>query len=356
LLDRAVVANTFLTPEWLLSWWQAYLPSASLCAITVRHEGTLVGLAPMMVQAERYSAIAVRCLRFMGDGTHESDHLGFVVDATLENPVHRILLDELLHLPWDRAVLANVPADSPLARLLPAWAESNRLLSATTHSPCPVRTIPASFDALLASMPSRFRTAIRSTRRKLSASHHVEFGLHEDPGQFDVALQTLFQNHESRWQGKGQTGVFVNPKRREFYRLLTQRLHEAGALRFFYLKLDGRVVAQEYCFAHGRTVYLLQEGFDFALAAQNIGNALRSFVFEYLIEQNYHAYDFLAGATRHKMNWSEAAPDDVTVTVHRRTPRGLLAHHGPRAVERGKDLLRPIRDRLRRAPREREAK
>jgi CelD/BcsL family acetyltransferase involved in cellulose biosynthesis len=196
-------------------------------------------------------------------------------------------------------------------------------------------------------LPSRFRTSIRSTRRKLEAAHHVEFGLHDDPARFDAALQALFDNHESRWRAKGQGGVFRNPRRREFYRTLTRRLHERGALRFFYLKLDGRIVAQEYCFAHGRTVYLLQEGFDFALAASNVGNALRSHVFEYLIEQGYEAYDFLAGTSRHKRNWSDDEPADVTFRIARRSLRGRWAHHGPLAVARAKEILRPLRDRLR---------
>jgi CelD/BcsL family acetyltransferase involved in cellulose biosynthesis len=206
--------------------------------------------------------------------------------------------------------------------------------------------VPESFEALLASLPSRFRTSIRSTRRKLAGANEVEFGLHDDPAEFGAALQALFDNHESRWRAKGQSGVFVKPQRREFYSILTRRLHERGALRFFYLKLDGRIVAQEYCFAHGRTVYLLQEGFDFALAQQNIGNALRSHVFEYLIEHRYAAYDFLAGVSRHKQNWSDSMPNDVTFTIARPTMKGRLAHYAPRLIERAKDGLRPLRDRI----------
>jgi CelD/BcsL family acetyltransferase involved in cellulose biosynthesis len=93
-------------------------------------------------------------------------------------------------------------------------------------------------------------------------------------------------------------------------------------------------------------VYLLQEGFDFALAQQNIGNALRSHVFEYLIEHRYEAYDFLAGVSRHKQNWSDSMPNDVTFAIARPTMKGRLAHFAPKLVEAAKDRLRPLRDRL----------
>jgi len=338
--------STFLTPEWQLAWWEAYQPNATLKAVCAFRGDELVGLAPMMIKAEKRLGLPLRALRFIGDGTSESDHLDFILRPQDSEALRDALLDTLASLPWDMAVFSNLPESSATLDGVRHWATRNRFYVEDRSSPCPIRPIPESFDALLASMPSRFRTAIRSTRRKLNAAHEVEFGLHEDPAEFETALQTLFANHESRWQAKGESGVFVNPRRRDFYRILTPRLFAAGNLRFFYLKLDGRIVAQEYCFQQSGTVYLLQEGFDYALAKENIGNALRSYVFEYLIEHKYRAYDFLAGMTRHKMNWSESAPDDVTITLYRPSLRGRAACYGPRVLERGKDMLRPIRDRL----------
>lgn len=347
LLERSPDANTFLSPAWLLSWWQAYAPDARLQSIAVRRADELVGLAPLMSVRERCHGVPLDCLRFMGDGTFESDHQGFVTVAQDARQVQHALLEHLRQLPWHTAVLANVPESSLLAGSIRDWCAEHRYLVEATSTPCPRRRIPESYDALLASLPSRFRTSIRATRRKLEAAHCVEFGLHDEPAEFDAALQSLFDNHESRWRAKGQGGVFRNPRRREFYRMLTRRLHDQGTLRFFYLKLDGRIVAQEYCFAHGRTVYLLQEGFDFALAASNVGNALRSHVFEHLIVQRYAVYDFLGGTSRHKRNWSDTEPADLTFRIARRSLRGRWAHFAPRAVARAKESLRPLRDRLR---------
>ncbi len=348
LVERAAHASTFLTPEWLLSWWEAYQPPAQLHIMTVRRGEELVGVAPLMIVREKRLAIPVRCLRFIGDGSSETDHMDFVLREDLQDPVRAALLDAMGSLPWDLAVLSNIPERSASVSQLTAWAQRRRYRWEESPAACPVRSLPDSFEALLATMPSRFRTSVRSTRRKLSAAHRVEFGLHEDPAGFPDALNTLFVNHESRWRARGQSGVFVNDRRRDFYRRLTQRLHERGALRFFFLRLDGRIVAQEYCFAHDGVVYLLQEGFDFELSRDNIGNALRACVFEYLISQRYRAYDFLAGLSRHKLNWADATPNDVTVTIGRSNLRGRLGFQAPRTFEALKDRLRPLRDRLRR--------
>lgn len=343
LLATSSRANTFLTPEWLLSWWGGYEPAAQLQCLTAAARGQLVGIAPMMLSIERRHGLPVRCLRFMGDGTFETDHMGFITTDTGGAAIQRALLDELLRLDWDIAEFAQVPESSSLIRTLHEWCGSHRLMFHTQAAACPVRHVPDSFDALLASMPSRFRTTIRSTRRKLAAAYTVEFGLHAATTEFGVALQTLFDNHESRWRAKGQSGVFVNPKRRKFYELLTRSLHERGALRFFYLKLDGRIVAQEYCFAYGRTVYLLQEGFDYEMAHLNLGNALRSYVFEYLIENKYENYDFLGGLSRHKQTWSDSAPNDLSLSITRPVLKGRYIHHAPVAIERVKSVLRPLK-------------
>ncbi len=346
LLATAEAANTFLTPEWIVPWWKAYQPKADLRVLVVREDNEVVGLAPMMVQHERRYGLNVRCLRFIGDGTFESDHLDFLVRAPDAARIHASAR-WAAQCEWDVAELANIPEGSRLAASLPDWCQRNGFLFETANAPCPIRQVPASFDELLASLPSRFRTSIRSTRKKLAAAYRVEFGQHDQPDELEPALETLFENHESRWRSKGQGGVFLNPRRRDFYRQLTRKLHEVGNLRFFYLKLDDRIVAQEYCFAHGKTVYLLQEGFAFELASLNLGNALRSYVFEYLIERGYHAYDFLAGISRHKQNWSDAVPNDITFKISRPTIKGRLLFSAPRWIEAAKSRIRPLRNRLR---------
>lgn len=346
LVERAANASTFLTPEWLLSWWEAYQPDARLQILAAWREDELIGVAPLMIMREKRLGMPVHCLRFVGDGSSETDHTDFVLRVEEADPVRSALLEAMDALPWDLTVLSNVPEQSASLPQFMNWARQRGYRFEERSAACPMRNLPDTYEALLASMPARFRTSVRSTRRKLAAEHRLEFGLHEDPAGFPEALNTLFVNHESRWRARGQSGVFVNEKRRDFYQRLTPRLHALGALRFFFLRLDDRIAAQEYCFAHDGVVYLLQEGFDFDLARKNIGNALRAHVFEYLIAHRYRTYDFLAGVSRHKLNWADSTPNDVTLTIARKSLRGWLGFQGPRTVEFVKDRLRPLRDRL----------
>ena len=167
----------------------------------------------------------------------------------------------------------------------------------------------------------------------------MEFGQVRHKEELLPALDALYKNHASRWQAKGEEGVFVSVRKRAFYEELSQRLLDAGTLRFFHLKVDDCIVAQQFCFEHDGTVYLLQEGFDHDFAKQNVGNVLRAMVFERLIAERVRTYDFLAGVSRHKQSWSDSVPNDLVVRAFRRNLLGRLAH-GFASIRR--NLSRPI--------------
>ena len=346
LLAEAVDANVFMSHEWLFAWWTAYQPDAELAIVVVEDGGRVRGIAPLMIQTVARGGIRARWLRFIGDGTGETDHINLLTPVSGRAQVLQALLRAIAAIDWDVAEFNQLPEASANTQDLLRWIEGSGLQCTVSSSPCPIRRLPASHEALLSSLPSRLRTSLRSSTRKLREGHSLEFGRHQDPEELDGALRTFFENHESRWQGKGKPGAFSNPRRQRFYEQLTPRLLERGWLRFFFLKLDGRPVAQQYCFALDGTVMLLQEGFDFSRAQDNVGNVLRSLVFEHLIQSGAVCYDFLAGSSRHKQSWSDGTVNDLQIRCARGSLRGWLFFSVPLLIDRFKDRLRPWRDRL----------
>ncbi|MGZ8274218.1 MAG: GNAT family N-acetyltransferase [Burkholderiaceae bacterium] len=346
LLAESVDANVFMSHEWLFAWWTAYQPDAELVIVVAEDRGRVRGIAPLMIQTITRGGIRTRWLRFIGDGTGETDHINLLTPVTERARVLEALLGGIAAIDWDVAEFNQVPEASANTEDLMRWMDASGLQFTVSSSPCPIRRLPASHEALLSTLPSRLRTSLRSSIRKLREAHTLEFGQHQDIEELDSALRTFFENHESRWQGKGKAGAFSNPRRQRFYERLTPRLLERGWLRFFFLKLDGRPVAQQYCFALDGTAMLLQEGFDFSHAQDNVGNVLRSMVFEHLIQSGADCYDFLAGSSRHKQSWSDGSVNDLQIRCARRSIRGWLFFSVPRLVDRVKGRLRPWRDRL----------
>src|SRR5262245_54937044 len=76
-------ANTiFLTWEWLFSWWECYAgKDDALHIIVVRdNTGQLIGLLPLYRQLQPWLPFKPRrILRFIGDGSWDSDYLDAIL-------------------------------------------------------------------------------------------------------------------------------------------------------------------------------------------------------------------------------------------------------------------------------------
>lgn len=342
LVRRSIDANTFMTHAWVYGWWKAYRPSARLCIVVAETPGKLAGIAPLMVMREGGIARVLRRLRFIGDGTSETDHMNLLADAADRERIVSGLIDRIAALPWDIAHFSQMPESSENTRQLLEAASARHWTIDSVASPCPRCVLPRSPEDLLRMLPSRLRTAIRSSRRTIGEEHALEFGRHLDPAELPSALESLYQNHASRWEVKGEAGVFVDPRKRAFYTHLSQHFLRDDSLHFYYLKVDGQIVAQQFCFEYDGIVYLLQEGFDARWAQHNVGNLLRSMVLEYLIQTNRRVYDFLAGTSRHKRQWSNEVVNDLNIRIFRptvagRIARGFLAAKARLRARLGKD-------------------
>jgi CelD/BcsL family acetyltransferase involved in cellulose biosynthesis len=229
LLSSAPDANTFMSHAWLEAWWGAYRPRASLRILLAERDGLLCGLAPMMLSREAGIGRIFRRLRFIGDGTFETDHMNFLVGAGDRSGVLAALLVAIDSLPWDIAHFNQIPRESEHTQQLLDFARSRGWLLSSSEVPCPHRTLPESYDELMRSLPSRMRTAIRSARRNLEESYALEFGMCTDRDDLPTFLEALYRNHASRWRSKGKEGVFVGERKRLFYSLISSRLLDAGS-------------------------------------------------------------------------------------------------------------------------------
>jgi CelD/BcsL family acetyltransferase involved in cellulose biosynthesis len=342
LLGRTPGANPFLSHEWLFSWWKSYRPQARLMILLARRGADLVGIAPLMLQHTRLMALPLRTVRFVGDGTWETDHMNVLVDSTCQQAVLLAFCRQLDTVGWDVLELNQLPQQSPVTSDLLSLIGCRWPVVRIEEVACPFALLPDTADDVMKRLPSRMRSSLRASQRRLATDHTLCFGEHGQEGNLADGLAALYGNHASRWEAKGQDGVFVDSRKRELYERVSRLFLERGWLRFYYLRLDDKVVAQQFCFEYGNRVMLLQEGFDFALAKENVGNLLRLMVFEHLAAQGGKIYDFLAGTSRHKATWSTGTDVDLRVLCVKRSLRGHL-YRRARAVMSYLRALRPAK-------------
>ena len=329
-------ATPFNSWEWLFSWWKAYQGARQLRLLTWRSGRTLVAVAPMCLGAEKSELrIGCRVLRFIGDGSSDSDHLGILARPGTLSLVCRQLAEWLrVNKEWDALVLREMPETSKLPEKLVPEIESIGCRTRLERSRAAVLDLPRSFDEFLVARQSRFRTKLRALLKKVDEGTFIfEIGF-DRPTQLRHHLRSLFSLHQERWGQAGDSGVFGDARKRSFYRRFVPGFARSGWLRLYSLRRDNEYLAHQLCFGHGGVTYLLQEGFDMSNPSASYGQMLRAAVIRHLIEVKESRYDFLGGFTNHKAGWGAQEAGVLHLVAARSNWRGRLYFVWPALRER----------------------
>lgn len=345
LLGESRSNTIFLTWEWLHEWWRSYGAGRSPRILLLRDgNGQPAGALPLMSDVVRAGPFGrVRALRFLGDGSFDSDYLDALCRPGEENGVVRAIFDHLDAVrDWDVIFLNEIPADSPHLPLLTSECERHGYAVSESRGSCAYTPLPANWDAFVAMLKPRFRTKVRAMLRAVGDAGGEAMQYCRDESELDAWLETLFDLHTRRWRVLGQDGVFGHPGKQEFYRRMGRRFLDRGWLRFSRLTVAGCVVAMQFCFEYDNRMFLLQEGFDPDCADRDAGNTLRALVFADSIRRGVAVYDFLGGVSQHKLNWAAQVKESVRLTLTRPNLSGRayrLATEGP---EKFKQAVRVV--------------
>jgi CelD/BcsL family acetyltransferase involved in cellulose biosynthesis len=248
LVDRDPEATLFQTPEWVLPWWR-HLGQGRLRVLTVRREGRLTTLVPLVERRESVPLVGANLLAFAGEP--EADRQVFLSDPddprALEAAV-TALLDRARSVDIVRLseVLAGSKTDDVLSRRLmgPGRPAVRRICARAPYLP-----LGRSWEAIEASYPSTLRTRLRRARKKQQQAGALSFrrwlpGVAELPD-----LLARFHDVERKsWKGDRGVGVFSTPERRAFFAELSERLAGRGWLDVATLSAGERLVAYRYGF------------------------------------------------------------------------------------------------------------
>jgi|SRR5271166_2467052 len=344
LLAEFCGATTFSSWEWLVPWWRAFGDDRQLLVLAfVDPTERLVGLAPLSVEQRRLiSAVNLRVLHFLGDGSGDSDNLDFPVRAGYEDQIARMLLDYLATESklWDCCELNAMPADSAVGKCLESQLGARAWITYRHQNSGSVVSMGDTWESYLAQLSAKERGKIAYRRKLLEKKYRVRIYRCENQDQVSDCLTILFNLHQKRWQKVGEPGSFSSAARRQFYGELASLLLERGCLQFWFLDLDGQPVAAQFGFQFGSTVFSLQEGYNPHYSSDSVGYVLRAHVIRQLISEGVRRYDFLAGEGSSKSRWSAQASNYVNLHFARPYTLGSLHLQLINGASAGKEWLR----------------
>jgi CelD/BcsL family acetyltransferase involved in cellulose biosynthesis len=301
-LLSASAATIFSSLEWLSAWWRNYGSAKELRILLFFARNDLVGAGSLYLDTRAGFGRKLKVLRFVGEGSDDSDNLDFLVRPGYEDPCAQSFLSWLQTSDWDISILATLPENSVFYKSLVRQLFFSRWPLLETGSPHFYVSLPDSWESYLQSLSPEFRPLLSRYPRRLRSKHQVH--IYRSPVEdLDGNLSKLFSLHQQRWQERALPGAFSNPARCRFYREIARLFADRDWLEFWLMDLDGTTVAAQFCVRSGPTVHLLQEGFDPKFSKDKIGYALRAATFEHFIGVGVKHYDFLGGGDTYKLRF-----------------------------------------------------
>lgn len=290
LLPKSAVHSVFLDPTWLRVWWEEFHDGRALSLLTVRRDGQLVGVAPLMREARR--------LLLAGD-TQICDYMDITIAQGEEEGVLAALLRALAEQEWDEWVFWGIPAYSPTLRLLPAIAGALGLeVTVEVEDVCPRVELPSSWEDYLASLSKKDRHELRRKLRRLAnAEASVELLDYRTAVEVEAQLDDFLRLHGASRHEKAE---FMTERMARFFRRIAVALAEQGLVRILRLEVGGANAAALLCFDCGDELLLYNSGYEPALASLSVGFLSKALGLRRAIEEGKRCFDFLRGSEPYK--------------------------------------------------------
>jgi CelD/BcsL family acetyltransferase involved in cellulose biosynthesis len=305
LLRSSAATGPFLTWEWLHTWWRHLGGTAALETVAIWSRDQLIAVAPLM--RTRGPLGSFHPFAFLGTGYAGSDYLDIPVRRGHEADA----LQALVSLFEEQQLvlrLEHLREQSFSAQLADALRSRGWRTLTQPDGVCPfIHLAGHTWESYLATLGPAHRANVRRRLRTLDRQYAVRFEQVASETDRREALSALFRFHRSRFGRAGGSTAFLTPGLRAFHDEVTRLALDRGWLRFYLLRLNDRLAAVMYGFAHNDQFCFYQHGFDDEYRHLSLGLVLMAQSIRAAIDEGLQSFDLLWGTEPYKFLWTHEA-------------------------------------------------
>lgn len=306
LLPRTTASTVFVSPTWLRVWWREFGTGRELLLLSVRRQGELVGVVPLMRDGDHLS--------FAGD-TQVCDYMDVAAAAGEEEAVLSAVLRGLGEEPWRELVLWAVPEGSPTLEALKVAAAALGLsVDIEREDVCPRLDLPATWEEYLAGLSKKNRHELRRKLRKLSRGGEVRLETLDQPAEVEAALDDFLRLYR---ESRADKAAFMTEEMERFFRAIVSALTAEEQVELLFLALGGVRVAAVLCFCADDESLLYNSGYDPDYAYLSVGLLSKALALRKAIEEGKQRFDFLRGREPYKYDLGATDRPVYRCTVRR---------------------------------------
>lgn len=279
----------FVLPFWLQTVCRHLGSAGEPLILAFERSGQPAGVVPLAVED--------RCARFLGN-PDVCDYQDLIVAPGQASQVLRAMQAYLRSQGIRRLELGTLRPDATLlAALKQAAALDELALEVVQEDVTYETTLPASWDAYLRQLKGKQRHEVRRKIRRLEAHGPFHYGMADNNGLLDKAVERFMQLFQSNREDKA---AFMSGAMGEYFGDLIQTLGHHSFLRLYFLEIDTQLAATVLCFDYNGIRYLYNSGYDKQFEALSVGMLCKILSIRSGIEMGCQGYDFLKGAETYK--------------------------------------------------------
>lgn len=329
-------APSFLGPGYLDVWARHHPPGGAVDLLAARRDGRLVAALPVL-----------RGVRTGPPGNRETPLQGLVAESP--GDAGR-LAAALMRGPAPVVEFCCVAREDPSHGVVSrAAAEARRTMIAAPAVTIPIVDTHGGWEAYWAGRSRNLRKNVgRVTRRAEERGDLAHQVIGDARGErLDALLDEGFAVEGSGWKDREGTSLEADRRLGAYYRDLARWAADAGELRLFFIRLDGRAIAFGLCVLTAGGLYAFKIGYDEALAQLSPGVLLIHRMVRWTFEHGVDRFDFAGHDAPYKATWATGHLHQERLTAFSRAPRGRGALLARRARSLAGAVVRRVRSRMR---------
>ncbi len=295
--------SVFVTPAWLEAWWRAFGKGAVQALLSVKQDGRVAGLAPLLVMGDTAS--------FIGS-PDVCDYLDFYITPGEEERFCTAVLHYLFQNGVNKLDLHSLRPDSAaLAGLSGAVETLGVELTCSREAVSVELKLPGSWEQYLALLNKKQRHEVRRKLRRLEEAGPYRYRVIKGEAAVDYLPHFLkmFKNNPEK-------ADFLTRSMETFFTTAIKSAIISGLGRFGVLELADRAAAAVLYFDHRNGVYLYNSAYEPCFSPLSAGLMSKVLSLKEAIERGRLTYDFLKGGEvyKHRLGGRDTPIFHCTVT------------------------------------------
>lgn len=338
LLEKSPARSAFLTWTWLYSWWITYGTDKQLWIVSAWENGTLTGLAPLMLETRKKGISTIKVL--VNIGTPQTDAGGFLFHKDTPSVVEKIvqfILSEKAE--WDLFELNTLLSTGKEHHALTSLTNPKEVFTKIEENEHYIVPLTEDWEIFSKRLSKKFIHNLRRAGRLADELGTVT--LEHFTG--DRVIPELVQQLININQHAHFPRLYNSPlEQKLLFELIKNGGGQTNWLDIYILNINGNPIAYEYGFVYEKRFESWRSGFNTNIPQQiSVGKLLSMRVFETCIRERYYEVDFLRGDESYKLEWKPDKKLYCNIRLfNRKTLQGVLSY---RWLQNAKPLLKKIR-------------